>query len=91
LEIRPEYAGVKIDMVALLGDRSRLAGRIADVEQWLARSGSGRLQLLLGYVYFQMGRIGEAKQAIEAARAKMPQSLAVAAIKAAIDTPSTRQ
>ena len=73
-----------------MGDRSRLAGRIAEVEQWFARSGSPRLQLLLGYVYFQTGRLNEATKAIEAAYTKIPQSPAIAAVKAAIAAAATR-
>lgn len=90
LAISPDYAKSKIDLVTLLGDRSRLAGRIADVEQWFARSGSPRLQLLLGYVYFQTGRLNEATKAIEAAYTKIPQSPAIAAVKAAIAAAATR-
>lgn len=85
LAIRPDLAKARIDLVTLLGDRSRLAGRIADVERWFARSGSGKLQLLLGYVYLQTGRLNEATKAIEAAYTKIPQSPAIPAIKAAID------
>ena len=88
LAIDPEYAKVKVDFVTLLGGRNRLAGRIADIEQWLARSGSGRLQLLLGYVYYQTGRLSEAKRAIEAARRKMPRSPAADAIMAALSNTS---
>jgi len=84
LAIRPDYAKSKIDLVTLLGGRSRLAGRIGDLEQWSARSGSPRLRLLLGYVYFQIGRLDEATKAIEGADAKMPESAAIAAAKAAI-------
>jgi len=90
LAIRPDYAKSKIDLVTLLGDRSRLAGRIGDVEQWFARSGSPALGLLLGYVYFQRGRLNEATKVIEAAYMKMPQSPAIAAIKAAIAAAATR-
>ena len=90
LAIHPDYAKLKIDLVTLLGDRSRLAGRIADVEQWFARSGSPRLQLLLGYVYFQTGRLNDASKAIEAAYTKIPQSPAIGAIKAAIEAASKR-
>ncbi len=91
LAIRPEYAQARIDLVAMLGSRSRLAERTADAEQWLARSGSGKLQLLLSYVYYQTGRFNQAKQAIEAAYTKMPQSPAVPAIRAAIDSAMARQ
>jgi len=84
LAIRPDYAKSKIDLVTLLGGRSRLAERIADVEQWSARSGSPQLGLLLGYIYFQSGRLGEATKAIEDAHTKIPQSPAIAATKEAI-------
>jgi tetratricopeptide (TPR) repeat protein len=82
LAIRPDYAKSKMDLVTLLGDRSRLAGRIADLEQWSARSGSPQLGLLLGYVYLQVGKVNEAAKAVEAAGAKILQSGAVAAAKA---------
>jgi len=85
LAIRPDHARTKVDFVTLLGGPNRLAGRIADVEQWSARSGSGRLQLLLGYVYYQTGRVSQARRAIKAAYSKMPESPAVAAIMAVID------
>lgn len=85
LAIRPEYARTKIDLVTMLGDENKLAGRIADIEQWLARSGSSKLQFLLSYIYYQTGRFDQAKQAIDAASEKMPQSPAVNAIKTAID------
>jgi tetratricopeptide (TPR) repeat protein len=85
LAIDPDYAKVRIDLVALLGGQSRLAGRIGDVEQWFDRSGSGSLQLLLGYVYYRSGRLNEAATAIEAAQAKMPRSPAIPAIRVTID------
>ena len=91
LAINPEYAKVRVDFVKLLGGSNRLAGRVADIERWFARSGSGRLQLLLGYVYYQTGRISEAKRAVEAAGTKMPRSPAVRAIVAAISDAATGQ
>jgi tetratricopeptide (TPR) repeat protein len=85
LKIAPEYARTKIDLTAMLGGQNKLNGRIADIKEWLGRSGSGRLEFLLGYVYYRMGRLNQAKQAIEAACEKMPQSPAVVAVKKAID------
>ena len=75
----------------LLDGSNRLADRVADIERWFTRSGSGRLQLLLGYVYYQTGRISEAKRAVEAAGMKMPQSPAVRAIVAAISDAAIEQ
>jgi hypothetical protein len=85
LAVRAEYAHTKMDLTAALGGQDKVAGRIADVEKWLARSGSGELQLLLSYVYYRTGEFSQAKQAIEAAHEKMPQSPAVHAIRMAID------
>ncbi len=85
LEIAPEYARTKIDFAVMLGGENKLESRIAEIKEWLGRSGSGRLEFLLGYVYYRMGRLGQAKQAIDSAYTKMPQSPAVDAVKKAID------
>jgi hypothetical protein len=69
----------------MLGGENKLESRIADIKEWLGRSGSGRLEFLLGYVYYRMGRLNQAKQAIDSAYTKMPKSPAVAAVKKAID------
>lgn len=84
LAIHPDYAQAKVDLVAMLGGAGKLAERTVDVEQWLARSGSGQLQFLLSYVYFHTGRLSQAKQAIAAAHEKMPNSPAAGAMRAAI-------
>jgi tetratricopeptide (TPR) repeat protein len=85
LEIFPEYAQFKIDIVAMVGDRDKLEGRIRDIKQWIERSDSGKLQFLLAYVYYQTGRIDEAKKSIDAAYEKLSESPAVNALKKAID------
>ncbi len=85
LEIFPEYAQFKIDLVAMVGDRDKLESRIIDIKQWIERSGSAKLRFLLGYVYYQMGRLQEAKKSIDAAYEKLPESPAVIALKKAID------
>jgi len=86
LEIFPEYARFKIDLVAMVGDRDKLESRIVDVKQWLQISDAPELQFLLGYVYYQMGRLQRAKEAIDAAYEKLPDSPAVIALKKAIDS-----
>ena len=85
LAISPEYLQTRVDLVAMLGDGNKLAGRIADIEQWLARSGSSRLQFLLGYVYYRTGQMLRAQQVIDAAYEKTPESPAVQAMKITID------
>jgi tetratricopeptide (TPR) repeat protein len=85
IELSAAYAQGKNDLVTLLGDRDKLEGRIADVEEWLKRSDAGELQFLLGYAYYQIGKLNEAKRAIDIAYEKMPQRPAVQIIKKAID------
>jgi tetratricopeptide (TPR) repeat protein len=86
LQIFPEYARFKIDIEAMVGDRDKLESRVVDVEEWLGRSGGApELQFLLAYVYYQMDRPQPAKEAIDAACEKMPQSPAVLALKKAIE------
>ena len=91
LAISPEYLQMRVDLVAMLGDGNKLAGRIADIEQWLARSGSSQLQFLLGYVYYRTGQMLRAKQAIDAAYEKTPESPAVQAMKITIDNMMMRR
>jgi len=85
LAIAPEYARTNIDLTTISGGQSKLTGRIADVEQWLARSGSNQLRFLLSYLYYRTGRLSQAKQTIDAAYETMPQSLAVQALRTSID------
>jgi hypothetical protein len=85
LAVKPEYTQTKVDLAAMLGGSDKLAERIADVEQWLARSGLAQLQFLLSYVYFHAGRLNQAKQTIATVYEKMPDSSAVVALRTAID------
>ncbi len=84
LEIFPEYAQFKIDLVAMVGDKDKLESRLANVEEWLDESNAAELQFLLGYVYYQMGRQKEAERMIYVAFKRMPESPAVVALKKAI-------
>jgi hypothetical protein len=85
IEIFPEYANIKIDLIGMIGDKDTVENRILEAREWLDRSGSGELEFLLSYVYYQMDRLDFAKKAIESASKKMPDSPAVAAMKKAID------
>lgn len=84
LVIRPEYARVKVDFEALIGDKDKLDTRVVDLEKWVEKSGAVELRFLLGYVYFQTGRLDEAKEAIAAVEEKMPDMPAVKALKQAL-------
>jgi len=88
LNMFPEYARVKIDIVAMVGDRDTLETRIADVERQLKKTDAPELNFLLGYVYYQIGRLNEAKKQAETACEKMPDVLAADALKQAVDKAS---
>lgn len=85
LQIFPGYARFKVDLAAMVGDKDKLESRVVDVEEWFKRSGAPELQFLLAYLYYQMDRPQPAKEAIDAAYEKMPDSVAVLALKKAID------
>jgi tetratricopeptide (TPR) repeat protein len=85
LAIYPEYMQMRVDLAGLVGGQEKVAQRLADVEQWYARSGSGQLQLLLSYVYYRTGNLTQARRAVDAAYEKMPELPAVRAVKTAID------
>ena len=85
LEIFPEYAKFKIDLIGIIGNKDTVETRILEAREWLDKSGSGELEFLLSYVYYQMDRLEFARRAIESAAKKMPDSPAVAALKKAID------
>jgi tetratricopeptide (TPR) repeat protein len=84
MEIFPEYAQFKIDIVGMIGSKDVIEARIADIMQWQQKGEIGELQFLLGYVYYQMNRLDVAKKAIDIASDKMPDSKAVANLKQTI-------
>jgi len=88
LNMFPEYARFKIDIVAMVGDRDKLESRIADVERLLKKTDAPELNFLLGYIYYQIGRLNEAKKQAEIAYQKMPDVLAAEALKEAVDNVS---
>lgn len=91
LELFPDYACLKIDLEAMVADRDKLETRVADVKEWLEKTKAPEMNFLLAYVYHQMQRPISAKEAIDAAYEKMPDSPAVIALKKAIDEYSTAE
>jgi tetratricopeptide (TPR) repeat protein len=91
LELFPDYACLKIDLEAMVADRDKLETRVTDVKEWLEKTKAPEMNFLLAYVYHQMQRPINAKEAIDAAYEKMPDSPAVIALKKAIDEYSTAE
>ncbi len=85
LEIFPEYSKLKVDLGAMIGDKDTVENRILEAREWMERSDSGELEFLLSYIYYQMDRMEFARQSIEKAAAKMPDSPAVMTMKKTID------
>jgi tetratricopeptide (TPR) repeat protein len=95
IEVLPEYAKLKVDLVDILGNQDKFANRIADVEQRLKISGAPELQFLLGHVYYQsflrdgtiegeLDRLDTAKRLLDAAYQKLPDSRAAEILKNAV-------
>jgi len=66
-------------------DRDKLEDRVVDLEGWQQRSGSAELQFLLSYIYYQMGKLDAAWEAIDGAYEKMPEEPAVILLKKTVD------
>ncbi len=92
IEISPEYAKTKVDLLAILGtdDEEQLDGRIAEIEQWYKRSDETSLKFLLGYVYYQVGELDKAKETIGTVHTKMPDSPAIDALREVIENEQVR-
>lgn len=85
MDIFPEYAGFKIDLATMIGDRDKIESRIVDIEQWLEKNDAPELEFLLSYLYHQLGRGEDAALAIQKAYEAMPDSKAVLALKTVIE------
>ena len=85
IEIFPDYCRFKIDLAEMVGDKDKLESRISDIIQWQQQTNAPELQFLLAYVLYHTDRLTVAKQAIDAAHSKMPESLAVGILKKAIE------
>ena len=86
IELNPNYIQINNDLVTILGGSNIIAARTAELEQLLKKAPATGLQFLLAYVYYQTGRLTEAKQLTNAVYQEMSQSRATLALKIAIDT-----
>ncbi|MHC4882807.1 MAG: hypothetical protein ACYTCV_09450 [Planctomycetota bacterium] len=85
MELDSREALKKYDLAAFIGDRDVFENRVLDLSTWQQRSGSGELALLLAYISYQDGKAVRAKEAINIAKAAMPDSKAVKVLKNIID------
>ncbi|MBN2020045.1 MAG: hypothetical protein JW749_07465 [Sedimentisphaerales bacterium] len=85
MEIFPEYPKIKVDLIEMIGDKDTVENRIVEAREWLEKSGSGELAFLLSYIYYQLDRLEFARQTIEFAEKKLPDSQVVAAMKKAVN------
>ena len=81
----PQFLALGSKLLGFI-DRDKLENRVVDVEQWQQRSDSAELQFLLGYIYYQMGRLDAALEAIDGAYEKMPEAPAVIALKKVVES-----
>ncbi|UCG57930.1 MAG: hypothetical protein JSU70_00205 [Phycisphaerales bacterium] len=84
LQVYPEYALLKIDIVAVVGGKDKLDDRILDIQEGIEISDYPELRFLLAYVYYQVGAAGPAREQIDAAFRKLPDSPAVLALRKAV-------
>jgi len=80
----PQYVEVRVDLNAMIPDKDKLDGRIANVTQWIEKTKSPELQFLLAYVYYQLDKTEQATNAIDASAAELPDNPAVNTLKKAI-------
>jgi tetratricopeptide (TPR) repeat protein len=66
-------------------ERDTVENRIADIEKLSLETNASELQFLLGYVYYQIGRVEKAQDAIRKAYEKNPESDAIVTLKGIIE------
>jgi len=85
VRVFPGIVKIKIDLVALIGDRDVIESRAADVEEFIKEFNNVELKYLLSYVYYQIGRLDRAKELIDDAYKTNPDMQMVQVIRSAID------
>jgi len=84
IELDPNRSLARLDLVNAIGGPDLFLRRIIDLEQCAKTTGTADLQLLLGYIYYEMDRPEEARAAIDAAQKGLPNTPAVDLLKAAV-------
>ena len=89
LELNPAIAKQKFDLTAFVGDRDTYENRLLEMSTWQERSGSGELAFLLAYISHQDNKPIRAADAIEKAKAAMPDNPSVDTLEAIINPESS--
>jgi hypothetical protein len=84
MEMFDAYAYMKIDLETMFQGRDKIETRITDVQKCLEVKPIGELHFLLAYLYHNLGRPDSAKEAIDTAFQRLPDSRAVISLKSAI-------
>lgn len=87
LEFSPDYAKTNLNIADMLGLKTKLDERIADLQKFASQNNSGRLYFLLAFVQYKTGQLTQAKASIEQAIKLMPDEPSVKSLKSAIDSP----
>jgi tetratricopeptide (TPR) repeat protein len=85
MKMFPLYAEVKVDLNAMIPDKDRLQSRLDDIKKWIDKTKSPELEFLLAYLYNQLGKEQQAVEMIDSAAEKLPDNIAVNALKDAIE------
>ena len=86
IELSGDYAKRKIDIGDLTDDKDIVENRLIEAADWRDRDVSGEIAFVLAYVYYQQGRIVDAKECITIAAQQMKPNKAVVLLKEAIDS-----
>ena len=85
VELEPEYIQTDINLVEIVGGKTKLENKINELQQLIRNNPASGLKFLLGYVYFKTDRIVEAKQMTNSLYQEMSKSPAALSLKIAVD------
>ena len=85
IELEPEYIQTDINLVEIVGGKTKLENKINELQQLIRNNPASGLKFLLGYIYFKTDRIVEAKQMTNSLYQEMSKSPAALSLKIAVD------
>jgi tetratricopeptide (TPR) repeat protein len=85
LEISPDYLLQKVNLVGITGGPAIFEQRLTDLERCAKKADAPEMNLLLAYVYYRVGELDQARDAIDGAYKVLGNVPAVLAIKRAVE------